>query len=95
MCKERIKLKKINFWEKFFNFFHNSKKFLIVTFLDEFDPVLFIYALKSDPRGLTEVLYKYKQSNFDGLANARLHAAIRWSWVRVSQEKNYNKVYQS
>ena len=68
MCKERIKLKKISFWEKLFNFFHNSKKFLIVTFLDEFDPVLFIYALKSDPRGLTEVLYKYKQPSFDGLA---------------------------
>ena len=83
MCKERIKLKKINFWEKFFKFFHNSKKFLIVIFLDEFDPVLFIYALKSDLRGLTEVLYKYKQPSFDGLAGVRVHAAIRWSWVRV------------
>ena len=64
MCKEGIKLKKINFWEKFSYFFHNSKKFLIVTFLDEFDPVLFIYALKNDLRGL----YKYKQPSFDGLA---------------------------
>ena len=83
MCKKRMKLKKINFWEKLFNFFHNSKKFLIVTFLDEFGPVLFIYALKRDLRGLTEVLYKYKQPSFDGLAGVRVHAAIRWSWVRV------------
>ena len=82
MCKERIKLKK-KIWENFFNFFHNSKKFLIVTFLDEFDPVIFIYALKIDLLGLTEVLYKYKQPSFDGLAGGRVHAAIRWSWVRV------------
>ena len=79
MCKERIKLKK-NFCEKFF---YNSQEFLIVIFLDEFDPVLFICALKSDLRGLTEVLYKFKQPSFDGLAGVREHDAIRWSWVRV------------
>ena len=39
--------------------------------------------LKIDLLGLTEVLYKYKQPSFDGLAGVRVYAAIRWSWVLV------------
>ena len=73
------------------------QEFLIVIFLDDVDPVLFIYARKSDPRGLTEVLFKYKQPSFDGLAGVRVHDAIRWSLVRVLvlQRKNYKEKYQS
>ena len=74
--QRKNKIEKNKFLGKIFlNFLYNSKKFLIVTFVDKFDPVLLIYALKGDLRGLTEVLYK--QPSFDGLAGVKVHAAIQ------------------